>query len=65
MNLYKTCTAEPYYFLVTDAILAWNNLSHFRKNLLDEIWKLIMMTDDKIRDEKLRFNINRDAVLYH
>ena len=33
MNLYKNCTAKPYSFLVTDATLASDNPSHFRKNI--------------------------------
>ena len=31
MNLYKKCTTKPYWFLVTDAILASDNPSRFRK----------------------------------
>ena len=34
MNLYKKCTAKPYYFLVIDATLASENPSRLRKNLL-------------------------------
>ena len=52
-NLYKKCTAKPYSFLVIDATLAQDNHSCFKKNLLERIQKLIMTTDDKIRDEKL------------
>ena len=37
MNLYKKCTAKPYYFLVIDAALASDNPSRFRKNLLETI----------------------------
>ena len=37
MNLYKTCTAKPYSFLFIEAILASNNSSRFRKNLLERI----------------------------
>ena len=36
INLYKQCTAKPYYFLVTDTISLDNPLS-FRKNLLERI----------------------------
>ena len=36
MNLYKKCTAKPCYFLVTDATLASDNPSRFRKNLLEK-----------------------------
>ena len=34
-------------FLVTDATLASDNPSCFKKNLLEIIWKLIMTIDDK------------------
>ena len=53
MNLYKKCTAKPYSSLVIDSTFASDNHSHFRKNLLKRILKLIMATDDKIRNEKL------------
>ena len=61
MNLYKKCTEKPFSFLVIDATLASDNLSRFRKNLSERIKKLIMKTDDKIRDEKLQYDINREA----
>ena len=57
MNLYKKCTAKPCSFLVIDVILASNNPSRFRKNLL----KLIIAVGDKIRNEKLQYDINREA----
>ena len=37
MSLYKNYTPNQYSFLVTDATLASDNLSHFRKNLLERI----------------------------
>ena len=37
MNLYKTCTAEPYSFLVIDTTLASYSSLCFRKNLLEKI----------------------------
>ena len=37
MNLYKKCTAKSYSFLVIDVILASDNPSHFRKNVLERI----------------------------
>ena len=61
MNLYKNCTAKPYPFLAIDATLAPDNPSSFRKNLLVRIQKLTMTIDDKIRDEKLQYDINREA----
>ena len=42
-------------------ILASDNPLRFRKNLLERIQELIMTTDDKIRDEKLQLDINREA----
>ena len=32
-----------------------------RKNLLGRIQKVIMTTEDKVRDEKLQYNINKKA----
>ena len=61
MNLHKKCTGKPYSFLVIDTILAWDNPSRFRKNPLEKIENLIMTIDDKIRDEKLQYDINREA----
>ena len=37
MNLYKKFTAKLYYFLVTEATLASDNTSSFRKNFLERI----------------------------
>ena len=37
MSLYKKCTEKPYSFLVFDATCASDNLSRFRKNLLERI----------------------------
>ena len=56
MNLYKKCTAKPYSCLVIDATPASNKSSHFRKNI-----KTKMTIDDKIRDEKLQYDINKEA----
>ena len=61
MNLYKKYTAKPHSFWVTDATLASNNSSGFRKNLLERIKKLVMTIDDKIKDDKLQCDIKREA----
>ena len=61
MNLYKKSTAETLFFLVIDTTLASDNSLCLRKNLLETIKKLIMTTDDKIEDEKLKHDINREA----
>ena len=49
------------YFLVIDATLASDSPSRFRKNLLERIKKLIMTTDDKVRDKNLQNDIKREA----
>ena len=59
MNPYKKFTLKLYTFSVIDAILASDNT--FRKNLLERIWKLTMKIVDKIRDEKLKYDMNREA----
>ena len=48
-------------FLVNDATLASDNPSRFRKNLLERTLKRILTTDNKIKDEKLQYDINREA----
>ena len=57
----KKCTGKPYSFLAVDATLASDNPSPFRENLLERIWKLIMTINDKIRDEKLQYDIYKEA----
>ena len=37
MNLYKKCTAKPYYILFIDATVTSDSSSHFRENLLEKI----------------------------
>ena len=37
MNLYKNCTAKPYFSLVIDDTLTSDNPLHFRKNLSERI----------------------------
>ena len=60
-NLYKKCTEKPYSFSVIDATFASANPSRFRENVLERIKELVMTIDDKTRDEKLHYNINRKA----
>ena len=61
MNLYKRCTARLYSFLVINTTSGAANCLCFRRNLLERIQKLFTAIDDKIRDEKLRHNINRET----
>ena len=51
MNLYKKCTAKLCSFSVNEK----------EKNLSERKKKLLMKIDDKIRYEKLQFDINREA----
>ena len=37
MNLYKKCTAKPYYFLVIQATLVSDNPLNFRQDLLERV----------------------------
>ena len=60
MNLYKKCTAKTIFFLVIDATLASGNPLRFRKILSKRIWKQIMAIHNKIRDENLQYDINRE-----
>ena len=60
-TVYKNCTIKPYSFLVIDATLASDNPLRFRKNLSERIQKLIMAIDDKINNEKIISDFNREA----
>ena len=60
MNLYKYFTAKPYSFLAINTTFASDNPSHFRENLLKRMQQLIMTVDDKIRDEELQYDIDRE-----
>ena len=61
MKIYKKYTKEPYSFLVNDTTLPSDNSVRFRKSLLEKIYIKIMTIDDQIKDEKLQYNINREA----
>ena len=54
-------TAKPYSFSVNDTTLASGNHLHFSCSLFERIYKVIMTFDDEISDEKLQYNINREA----
>ena len=45
INLYKTCTAKSFYFLVIDTTFESNNPSRFRENLLERIYLIITIGD--------------------
>ena len=56
INIYRKCAAEPYSFLVNDGTLALDNPLRFRKLFLK-----YMTINDQIRDEKLQYDIKREA----
>ena len=62
MNLYEKFTAKPYLLLVIDTTLASDNPLRFKNNISERIQKLIIISEDKIKDEKLQYDINREAV---
>ena len=43
-----------------DTTLASDNFVHFRKDFLERVRKLSMARDDKIRNEKLLYNIKKN-----
>ena len=51
-NLYKKCSAKPCSLLVIDTTLASDNPFRFRKSILKRIFKLIIISDDKIFNMK-------------
>ena len=53
MCLHKKSTTDPFCFLVIDTAPSSDNSSHFKKNLLETLQKLILAIDDIIKDEKL------------
>ena len=59
-NIYRKYKAEPYSFLVNDTMLSSNNPLRFRKNLFN-IYNKNNDNYDQIRDEKLKYDINRKA----
>ena len=59
-KIYNILIAEPYSFLVNDAKLASDNPLRFRKKPF-LIYNKIMTIDDQITDEKLQYDINREA----
>ena len=60
MNLYKKSTVEPYSFLVIVKTVPSDIFLSFRENLLETIL-VNTAINDKIRDEKLQYDINREA----
>ena len=65
MNLYRKCTAKPYFFIVTDTALASYNPLHFRTSLLEIFFKLIMTADERIRTHDSNGDAAKILAYYH
>ena len=66
MKIYEKCSAEPYPFLVNDTTLPPSNTLPFRKNLLEQIYNKIIKINDQIKDGKLQYDRNTEALsVYH
>ena len=61
MDLYRKYMLQKYCFLAIDTTLPSDNPLGFQKNLLTEVQRVIMTIDDKSRDEKSQYDINRVA----
>ena len=64
MNIYKKCTSKPSSFLDIDAALASGNPLRFRQNFVERRQKLIVVINDKTRDEKLLYDVNEKQQKY-
>ena len=62
MKISKKCTAEPYSFLVNDTTLPSDDPFRVQKESFEIIYNKIMIIEDQIRDEKLQYDITKDAV---
>ena len=54
--MYIPYSLKPYSFIIIGTTLATDN-----KEYKERIQKLVMTTEGKVRDEKLKYNINREA----
>ena len=61
MDLHKKCTTKPSPFLVIDPTIVSDNPSRFGKDFLERLQKLTMKIDDKIKNEKLKYFVNRKS----
>ena len=59
INIYREYTVKPYSFLVNDTTLASDN--PLRSHRIFLTYNKIITINDQIRDEKLLYDINREA----
>ena len=65
MKLYRRCTRKPSFVLVNDTILVSNNLLHFRYNLLEKIYKIIMKIKEKLERKSCNTILKEKQQKYH
>ena len=63
MKICKRCT-ENVCLLVYDINLASDNFSHFRRKVSERTLNVIMRIDEKIRVEKVQYDINGKTAKY-
>ena len=61
LAIFKKNTLQNDILLVIDTTLVSDNPLSFRENLLEGIKIIIMTIDDKIRDEKLQYDVDREV----
>ena len=62
LAIFKKNTLQNDILLVIDTTLVSDNPLSFRENLLEGIKIIIMTIDDKIRVEKLQYDVDREVV---
>ena len=62
LAILKKNTLQNDILLVIDTTLVSDNPLSFRENILEGIKIIIMTIDDKIRDEKLQYDVDREVV---
>ena len=62
LGIFKKNVLQNDILLVIDTTLMSDNPLRFRENLLEGIKIIIMTIDDKIRDEKLQYDVDREVV---
>ena len=61
IKIYRKCTAKSYYFLANDTTLTSDNPDKVQRESFKKRYNKIMTIEDQIRDEKLQYDINKDA----
>ena len=65
INFCKNVLQKQNYFSIIDATLASGNPLHFRKNLLERIYKLILTIDDKMKNYSMTLTEKQQKYHYY